>query len=290
MHDDGSLPHLIEVKSDANSGMLPVRGLSCSSGAMPFLKSKFPTYHDFASSTLSEIYDTKQLSKALRLEANQLASGLLINDGSGIFQWRALATLAQNSPGYSGAIVDLNGDGHQDIYFVQNHATREPETGAWSGGLSWLLRGDGDGNFHPVWPDRSGIAVPGDAKGMGVGDANGDGWPDIVVARNNDTMIYLQNKPAPGQQMMRVRLIGPAGNPTGVGARVQLSGSAHPTQTVEVHAGSGYLSQSTSDVFFGTAHPEVPARIEVIWPDGSQLEQQVEWTSELLLRHPAQEN
>ena len=45
---------------------------------MPLLK-KFPTYHDFAISSVQDIYTDDLLSSAEKFEANELASGILIN-------------------------------------------------------------------------------------------------------------------------------------------------------------------------------------------------------------------
>ena len=40
------------------------------------------------------------------------------------------------------------------------------------GGLSLLLKGQGDGTFRCVWPDRSGLVVPGDAKSLVIHPAS----------------------------------------------------------------------------------------------------------------------
>ena len=55
----------------------PIRGLSCSSNAIPFLRKKTPKFHDFASATLFDLY-SGGLDKADRYEVNTLESGLLI--------------------------------------------------------------------------------------------------------------------------------------------------------------------------------------------------------------------
>ena len=278
MEDDAGQSHLIEVKSDTSHGLLPVRGLSCSSGAMPFLKSKFSTYHDFASSTLDDIYDPARLAEATRLAANELASGVLINNGDGTFRWQPLPDLAQVAPGYGATLSDLNGDGNVDIYFVQNLLTREPETGAWSGGISCMLHGDGTGSFDVAAWDETGLTVAGDAKGMAITDADHDGRPDIVVARNNDTLQFFRQRNSDASGAMAIRLRGPIGNPTAVGARVTLTGEGHSTQTAEVYAGTGYLSQSSPYLFFATADPDLPARLEIRWPNGKITNHTVNWT------------
>jgi hypothetical protein len=264
--EEGALPQLIEVKSSAQ-GLLPVRGLSCSSSAMPFLRERFSTFHEFASAHLEDIYRPDRLHEAERFVANELASGTWINDGQGRFQWQPLLLLVQDSPGYGATITDLDGDGLVDLYFVQNLFSREPETGVWASGLSWMLRGIGQGRFELVEPSESGLVVPGDGKGMGLADTNRDGWPDLAAAQNNDRLMFFQNQPTAGRRSLAIRLQGPPGNPTGIGARLVIRNGQQTIQVAELYAGGGYLSQSSPVVFCGVPVNE-DVEVEVRWPTG----------------------
>ena len=76
--DDSGRAHLIEAKCKDES-MLPVRGRSCSSSAMPVIKRNFGTFRDFALADLPEIYSEERLDSALRLEAELLESGVWIS-------------------------------------------------------------------------------------------------------------------------------------------------------------------------------------------------------------------
>jgi hypothetical protein len=266
MEGDGDI-HLIEAKS-GKEGLLPVRGRSCSSSAMPFIANAFPTYHSFASATLEQIYDPERLRDAKTMRATTLASGILRNDGAGHFTWQPLPRLAQISPGFGVVMSDLNGDGNTDIYTVQNSFTREPETGLWAGGLSILLAGDAAGNVTPVGADRSGLVVPGDAKGLALVDIDRDGWPDLVVTQNNNRTLTFRNQGVAGRRSLSIALRGPKGNPTAVGARITFEPKTPQQQTVEIHAGSGYLSQSTSEVFFGVGEHLGSFSVSITWPDG----------------------
>ena len=68
--------------------------------------------------------------------------------------------------------------------------------------------------------------------------------------------------------MLRISLQGAQGNPEAIGARVSLSGEGVVPQTAEIHAGSGYLSQSSSDLYFGIADTSKPLSLRVVWPGG----------------------
>ncbi len=63
----------------------PIRGRSCSSQQIPGVANEFPTYHAFASSTVSDIYGEK-LEDMNRLEIDNFESVLLINKGNFQFE------------------------------------------------------------------------------------------------------------------------------------------------------------------------------------------------------------
>src|SRR5688572_14515435 len=154
------------------------------------------------------------------------------------------------------------------------------------GGLSLLLRGKGDGSFTPVWPDESGLVVHGDAKGLAVTDLNHDGWPDFVVAINNGELLAFENRRSKQNRLLNIRLQGKGGNPTGIGARVSLTLEDASTQTAEVNAGGGYLSQSTSVLTFGLGEKKV-SDVKVRWPDGNtSIVRDIADQSRLTLKQP----
>jgi len=266
--------HVVEAKH-GDQALLPVRGLSCSSEAMPVVKERTPTYHDFAGATLDQIYTPQSLQEAQVLSAGQLASGVLINelsspDGEPRFVFRPFDRIAQASPGYGVVVSDLNGDGAADVYFVQNFSHREPETGRWEGGLSQLLLGDGRGGFTPIMPDQSGLLVPGDGRGLTICDVNHDGRPDLALTLNEGSLSAFINNST--ESFLTVTLQGRPGNPSAAGARVRIVGpDAVARQCGEVCAGSGYFSQSVPHLYFGLGREagEVVVELEVRWPDGS---------------------
>jgi hypothetical protein len=169
-------------------------------------------------------------------------------------------------------VGDFDGDGRADIYAVQNSYAPVPSIGRFDCGLSQLLGGDGRGHFTPVPVAESGLLVPGDAKALAVLDLDQDGWPDFLVSRNNNTTLAFRNNGVPGRHSLRILLRGSAGNPTAVGARITVELADGTTQTSEVHAGSGYYSQSTAACFFGYPGGNLPKKIRVRWPSGISTE------------------
>jgi hypothetical protein len=265
--EGGGPKRLVEAEYEEDT-LFPIRGKSCSEHAMPFVTEQFPSFHEFAVASLAEIYTPRCLDEARRFEANSFESGLLINDGSALFTFQTLPRLAQISPGFGTVLTDVDGDGTTDLYLVQNFFAPQRETGRMDGGVSLLLTGNGDGSFDPVWPDRSGLLVPGDAKALTCTDLNGDGWVDFVVSVNDGEVEAFENRGSGGGGVILVGLRGRPGNPTAVGARVTVEREQGPPQTDEVRAGGGYLSQSSSRLTFGLGADKGATRIQVRWPDG----------------------
>jgi hypothetical protein len=233
---------------------------------IPSILKRFPRNDPYAHATLEEIVGQERLAAAQRLAATQFQSGVFLSRPDGTFRFQPLPRIAQIAPLQGLVAGDFDGDGKADIYAVQNSYAPIPVVGRFDGGLSQLLRGDGHGHFAPVPPGESGLLVPGDAKALVVLDLDGDGWPDFLLTRNGA---------AAGRHALSVRLRGPAGNPTAVGARVSLELADGSTQTLEVQAGSGYYSQSSPACFFGYPDGNPPRRLNIRWPDGTTATQPV---------------
>jgi len=65
---------------------------------------------------------------------------------------------------------------------------------------------------------------------------------------------------------LRVRLAGPPGNPTGIGATIRLQSGGRSGPAREIHGGSGYWSQDSAVQVLGLL-PE-PMQLWVRWPGG----------------------
>jgi hypothetical protein len=240
---------------------------------MPHLAEKFQTYHEFALASVVDIYTPKCLNESEKFSVTTLESGVLINNGDGKFAFRPLPRLAQIAPSFGAVLTEVDGDGRPDLYIAQNFFTAQPETGRMDGGMSLLLLGNDDGSFRPVTPNQSGLVVLGDATAAVVCDLGNDHLGDLLVGVNDDDLLAFENRrdtnsTAANGRIMRIELKGTSGNPRGIGARVTLQMADGRTQTAEVCAGHGYLSQSTHVLSFGIPSGHRIEQIEVRWPDG----------------------
>ena len=248
--------------------LYPWRSRKGLASGIPSILKRFPTWRAYARATLGEIFGEEKLAQAWRFAATEFRSGVFLSQPNGTFRFEPLPRIAQISPLQGIVAGDFDGDGHADIYVVQNSYAPIPAVGRFDGGLSQLLRGDGHGHFTPVTVAGSGLLVPSDAKALVVLDLDEDGWPDFLVSRNNDTTRAFRNNGVPGCHPLRIVLHGPAGNPTAVGARITVELADGSAQTSEVYAGSGYYSQSTAACFFGYPDANPPKHIRVRWPSG----------------------
>jgi hypothetical protein len=279
--DDSGKSHIVEARfleeEKGKKICYPRRGFMASSGAMPSIADKLQTFHNYASLPLSGIYDLDKLQQAKQFVANNMDCSLLTNDGAGNFTMTALPHLAQISPGFGVVLRDIDLDGLTDCYIVQNHFNITVEQGRLDGGLSTLLKGTGKAEepFEVIWHHESGLVVPGDAKSLAAVDVNLDGWDDFVIGVNDEDPKIFINKLADRSpnHPLKIRLNGSKGNPTAIGSRITVNAEGLAPQMAEVNAGSGYLSQSSSDLIFAVPKEnQKPVSVTVRWPDGKTSE------------------
>ncbi len=256
---------IIESHFDKAVGALvPERGFSCSSTAMPFLRDTIKSYKDFGESNLEQLYGEK-LKTARSLSAATLEHAVFLNR-SGKFERIALPTEAQLSTSFGVSVADFDGDGNEDIAMAQNFFAAQIETPRSDAGRSLILLGKGDGHFTAMPGQNSGVLVYGDARGLAVGDFNGDRRPDLAVAQNGAATRLFTNKT--GQPGLRIDFQGPAENPAlfGTVVRLKINGKYGPAR--EVHGGSGYWSQDAPAPIL--AIPTQPEAIAVRLPNSPE--------------------
>ncbi|MFT6180429.1 MAG: hypothetical protein ACJAQT_000729 [Akkermansiaceae bacterium] len=255
--------------------ILPRRGRSCSSNAMPSLKTKLGTYNEFAISSLEQIYTPKRLETSGHLELRELQSCAFINEskaGEIRFKVVPLPRMAQLAPGFGVVMTDLNGDSRTDVVLAQNFYSPQREVGRMSGSVgATILSWKEEGGFEVIEPYQSGVMIHGDTKGVTVNEFNGDGIPDLAFSVNSGPVTTFLNTSK--GDFVSVRLKGRKGNLRAVGSKIKLTDDLGRTQTTEVYAGGSYLSQSGSLHFFGVSRPGKRGvlTLEITWPDGKVL-------------------
>ena len=241
---------------------VPERQLAVLSKALPFLRERFSSHRAFSTASIEDILG--DLTKRARVvQARWLESTVFLNRGDH-FEAFALPAEAQFAPAFGVCVGDFDGDGHEDLVLAQNFFATQPETPRYDGGRGLLLRGDGRGGFQAMPGQASGLKIYGEQRGAAVADFDNDGRLDVAIAQNGATTALYRNLGA--QPGLRVRLAGPPGNPTAVGASLRLVFGERNGPRREIHAGSGYWSQDSAVQVMSTPTP--PTEIEIRWPGG----------------------
>jgi hypothetical protein len=254
---------LIETDYDpALKAIVPRRMRERVAEAIPDVLGRFPTHRAFSLASMDQILGPHQAA-ARAVRATTLASMVFLNR-TNAFEAQLLPEEVQFAPAFSVNVGDFDGDGCEDIFLSQNFFANEPEIPRYDAGRGLLLRGDGKGQFKAVPGQESGIKVYGEQRGAAVADFDQDGRLDLVVTQNGaSTRLYRNVRGKPG---LRVRLLGPPGNPDGLGAQMRLFFGRRAGPVREIHAGSGYWSQDSTLTVLSL--PQPASSIWVRWPGG----------------------
>ncbi len=227
------------------------------------------TSAEFAADGVVQLFAPEKVAGMNQLSLATLESSLLINQGEAGFEVRQLPRIVQIGRAYGSVVTDVNFDGRQDIYLVQNRANptlRNPDPA--TRGVSQLLLGKGTGEFDLVSPDQSGLVVFGGGRGVITTDLNKDSKVDLLVSLNvADPAVFVNFENETKTKPVKVSLGGSGKSPAG--ARVTLTIPGFPVQTAEYYAGGGFYSQSSPDLFFGAPSDAKSASAEIKWGDGT---------------------
>ncbi len=130
----------------------------------------------------------------------------------------------------------------------------------------------GDGTFADV-SSATGLDLMDDGRAVALVDWDFDGAIDLWVANRTAPRVRLLRNPnVSGNHWLAVKLRGTQCNRDAIGARLELhvAGESSPGSIKTLHAGDGYLSQSTKWVHFGLGTEAAIDHLDVIWPGGKR--------------------
>jgi hypothetical protein len=105
----------------------------------------------------------------------------------------------------------------------------------------------------------------GEQRGVALADLDADGRTDLALSQNSGPTLLFRNRAArPG---LRVRLKGPPGNPTGIGASLRWWAGGKAGARREIRMGGGYCSVDSPVTIL--ASDRAAGEVEVRWPSGA---------------------
>lgn len=117
----------------------------------------------------------------------------------------------------------------------------------------------------------TGLDLVDDGRAVALADWDGDGDLDMWLANRTAPRVRLmRNDSENGNHWVAIRLRGQSSNRDAIGARVRLKLDNSQTLIRTLHAGDGYLSQSSKWLHFGLGDASVVQEVTVAWPGGGR--------------------
>ena len=172
--------------------------------------------------------------------------------------------------GWGIAFVDVDDDGWDDLVIANGHVYPEVENKPIGDKYlepTLLFRNQGNGRFVELGAAAGpAFEVARPARGLAVGDLDGDGRQEIVIVNMNRTPSLLHNR-IRGGNFLNVAVSGTKSNRSGIGARIILTAGGRK-KVSEVMSGGSYYSNNSLVSHFGLGSASTVDTLEIRWPSG----------------------
>jgi hypothetical protein len=201
------------------------------------------------------------------------ANGLYHNDGKGNFDDVTRASGLGVETRYvcwGAGIVDLDNDGHPDLFMVTGNVYPEVERTLPQYPDKTpraVFRNLGNGTFEELMETAGpAIAEAHSSRGCAFGDFDNDGDVDVLIVNLNEPPSLLRNDVRGKPNWIKVKLEGVQSNRSAIGARV-IARYGGKTQAQAVLSQSSFYSANDPRLHFGLGSA-TSADLEVYWPNG----------------------
>lgn len=151
---------------------------------VPSMRKKFVRYRDYAGKTMDGILTEQEKKDMDVYKTNFFESGVLMNEGNGVFRFIPFPERAQFSTINDLIVDDIDNDGIQDILVCGNSNDPAVMVGVYDATSALLLKGIGSGNFTAVSPAENGLTVIGESRKMVY--QKDKGKTTLIFLKNDD--------------------------------------------------------------------------------------------------------
>jgi len=201
------------------------------------------------------------------------------NDGEGNFTditfQAGLGEVTIPFLGWGTSFVDFDNDSWLDIFVANGHVYPMVDLNQW--GTSYaqqplLFRNLKNGKFERVGPaPGTALAQAWPARGLAIGDLDGDGRQDVVLNNLDTRPAILRNVTAPSGHWLNLRLVGDVAkkSPRDAIGSISYLTTGNVRQRQDVLSGAVYCSQNDMTLHFGLGAATKVDKLEILWPDGT---------------------
>lgn len=151
---------------------------------LPSFKKRFTDYKSYSIAGIENVLTAEELSGSEKLSVTTTTTSYLRND-NGKLTLIPMPAALQYAPVMALALIDVNGDGFQDLLSGGNISGGRARTGRMTGVYADVFLSDGKGNFRRIPPAETGILIRDDVRKIVV-----DGRNVIYGMNDGDAAVY----------------------------------------------------------------------------------------------------
>ena len=183
--------------------------------------------------------------------------------------------------GWGTSFLDFDNDGWKDLIVANGHVYPAVDKFQWGTSFAQQLLlfknggkpAKGQLRFERVAAaPNSGLAESVSARGLAIGDFDGDGKPDVIVAGMDGTPSLLRNVTDTKNNWLAIKLVGDPAKKTpkdAVGSTLYVT-TGSLRQRFDITSGGGYASQNEQVARFGLGENRKIDNVEIIWANGEK--------------------